>query len=188
MKVFSDSWRVEVVAQSEEQVKKAAELKLWLEDRILELQDEMARLRETLAIVDESLRASTFRPASEMIEAKKEVPEVRDVKRDKGGQVLARASITQDSLAIEPEDGVVLRSSTAPFKSFLLGKILDGMRAKDSALAAAGKIQSGEELRYDVEEKSGAIARIMIENYRERARLNEILSTVSWTFSRMLEK
>jgi len=29
---------------------------------------------------------------------------------------------------------------------------------------------------------------VIVENYREKARLNEILSTFAWTFSRMLEK
>jgi hypothetical protein len=44
------------------------------------------------------------------------------------------------------------------------------------------------ELRFDVEESNGAIGKLIVENYGEKARLNEILSTVSWTFSRMLEK
>ena len=53
---------------SERDVKKAAELKLWLEGRIAELQDEIERLKESLGYVDATLRVSTFRPASEMME------------------------------------------------------------------------------------------------------------------------
>ena len=176
------------MAESEDQLKKSAELKLWLENRIAELQEEMGRLKETLAIVDASLRASTFRPAIEMIDASREIPEVRQLKRDKGGQPVADASVTSDSISIDPAEGVVLKTSTPPFKSFLLGKILAGMKEKDSQLVAAGKIQKGSELIYDVEEKGGQITRLMIDNYREKARLNEILNTVAWTFSRMLEK
>ena len=37
---------------SERDVKKAAELKLWLEGRIAELQDEIERLKESLGYVD----------------------------------------------------------------------------------------------------------------------------------------
>lgn len=51
-----------------------------------------------------------------------------------------------------------------------------------------GKLAKGAGLRFDVEEVNGAIGKLIIENYREKARLNEILSTVSWTFSRMMEK
>jgi hypothetical protein len=173
---------------SERDVKKAAELKLWLEGRIAELQDEIERLKESLGYVDATLRASTFRPASEMLAEAREVPEVRDLKRDKGDQVIARASVTPESVSIEPVEGVPLKSTTPPFKSFLLGKILQGMKTSDLDLIAKGKLGKSMELRFDVEESSGAIAKLIVENYGEKARLNEILSTVSWTFSRMLEK
>jgi hypothetical protein len=175
------------MASAEDDVKKAAELKLWLEGRIAQLQEEIARLSETLSYVDANLRASTFRPAIEMMAESAEAPEIRELKRDKGGAVIATASITPDAVAIEPS-GVVLKSSTPPFKSFLLGKILQGMKTSDEALVKSGKLAKGEELRFDVEEANGSISRVVVENYREKARLNEILSTVSWTFSRMLEK
>lgn len=176
------------MATEEDQVKKAAELKLWLENRIAELQEEMGRLKETLALVDASLRASTFRPAIEMMDEAKEVAETRELKQDKEGGVIATASVTSESVIIEPKSGLKLRQSTPPFKTFLVGKILQGMRTKDQELVTEGKLAKGKELSFSVEEAQGAISRVTVENYREKARLNEILSTVSWTFSRMLEK
>jgi hypothetical protein len=176
------------MAAPERDVKKAAELKLWLEGRITELEEEIERLRETLSYVDDTLRATTFKPAIEMMAETKEVPEVRELKRDKGGQVVATASVTSDSVSIEPRDGVTLKTSTPPFKSFLVGKILEGMKVKDEELVRSGKLAKGLELRFDVEESNGLVGKLVIENYRDKARLNEILNTVSWTFSRMLEK
>lgn len=176
------------MAAPDREVKKAAELKLWLDGRIAELQDEIGRLQETLGYVDATLRATTFKPAIEMMAETKEKPELRELKRDKGGQVIATAFITADSASIEPRDGITLKVSTPPFKSFLLGKILQDMKSKDEGLVASGRLAKGSGLRYDVEENSGLIGKLIIENYRETARLNEILSTVSWTFSRMLEK
>jgi hypothetical protein len=176
------------LAAQEGEVKKAAELKLWLERRIAELEEEMERLRETLGYVDATLRATTFKPAIEMMAEVKDAPQLREIKRDKGGQALATAAVTPDSVSIEPREGVTLKSSTPPFKSFLIGKILQEMKSKDEGLVAAGKLAKGMELRFDVEESNGTIGRIMIENYREKARLNELLNTVAWTFSRMLEK
>ena len=169
-------------------VKKAAELKLWLEGRIAELQAEIDKLEETLGYVDTTLRASTFRPAIDMLEEAKEVPEIRELKRDKGGQVIATAAITTDSLSVEPKEGVSLKAITPPFKSFLITKILQGMKTKDEELVAAGKLSKGLELRFDVEETNGFVSKLTVENYRDKTRLNEILSTVNWTFSRMLEK
>ena len=176
------------MAAPDKEVKKAAELKLWLEGRIAQLQDEMERLRETLGYVDTTLRATTFRPAIEMMAEAREIPEILELKRDKGGQVIATASVTSDAVSIEPKEGVPLKPTTPPFKSFLIGKILQGMKTKDEEMVRAGKLGKGMELRFDVEENNGLVGKLIVENYREKARLNEILNTVSWTFSRMLEK
>jgi len=176
------------MAAAERDVKKAAELKLWLEGRIAQLQEEIERLEESLAYVDETLRATTFRPAIEMMPEAGEIPETRELRRDKGRDVIAVASVTSAKVSVEPKEGVVLKQSTPPFKSFLVGKILQGMAAKDEELAASGKLGAGSGLKFVVEEAGGAIVRLTVENYRDKARLNEILNTVSWTFSRMLEK
>ena len=173
---------------SEKEVKKAAELKLWLEGRIAELQDEIERLNESLGYVDETLRVSTYKSASEMMEEVREAPEIRELKRDKSNQVIAKASVAEGSVAIEPNQGVTLKTSTPPFKSFLLGKILQGMKTSDLDLILKGKLGKGAELKFDVEEVNGTLSKLSVENYREKSRLNEILNTVAWTFSRMLEK
>jgi hypothetical protein len=123
-----------------------------------------------------------------MMPRSEEIPEVRELRRDRGKDVVAVASVTSGSVSIEPKQGLMLRQSTPPFKSFLIGKILQGMKSKDGELAASGKIAKGSELRFEVEESGGAISRLRIDNYGEESRLNEILNTVAWTFSRMLEK
>ena len=169
-------------------VKKAAELKMWLEGKISELQEEIERLKESLAYVDATLRASAFKPAIELMQDAKEVSQTKELRRDRGSEVLAIASITSDGVSIEPKAGVNLRQTTPPFRSFLLGKSLPGMTNKDLELTASGKLGKGRELRFDVEEANGRITRLTIENYRDEGRLNEILNTVAWTFSRMLEK
>lgn len=189
------------MSTSDEQLKKAADLKLWIESRIAELQEEIEKLREAQTLVDAVLRSSSFRPASEVVsppsrpsEAPRsvdeggQIPEMRELRRDRGGETIAIAQVTRDRVVIEPVAEVVLHSDTPPFKSFLVGKILTGMKSKDEELAAKGRIPKGKEIRYNVAEKAGRISNISIENYRENERLTEILNTVGWTFSRMLEK
>ncbi len=172
---------------AETDVKRAAEHKLWLEEKIAELEEEVGRLKMSLEYVDAFLRASTFRSASEMLGSAQE-PEVRELRRDKGTDVIAKATITPEGVSIEPAEGLELRSATTPFRSFLISKILQGMKSGDMELVTRGKLARGTELAFDVEEKDGAIARLTVENYRDKARLNEILNTVAWTFSKMLEK
>jgi hypothetical protein len=62
------------------------------------------------------------------------------------------------------------------------------MKAKDEELATTGKLGKEEVLRFNVQERNGLFSRLVVENYREKSRMTEILNTVSWTFSRMLEK
>jgi hypothetical protein len=197
------------MSTSDEQLKKAADLKLWIENRILELHEETEKLKEALALVDALLRASSFRPASEVLAAQPlvkvkdvskaitkdeleetggQIPEIRELRRDKGGETIAIAQITKDRVVVEPVGEVTLKSETPPFKSFLIGKILTGMKTKDEDLVSKGKEQKGRELRFAVNEKGGRIASLTIDNYGGNERLTEILNTVGWTFSRMLEK
>ena len=186
------------MAETEDQLKKNAELKLWMESRIGELQEEIDRLKEAMGVIDSVLRASSFRPATEMprprttassAESEGEpIPEIRELKRDKGGETIAVAQVTRQKLKIEPVAEVALKADTPPFKSFLLGKILTKMRSDDEASVSKGRLKKGDELSYSLSERSGRISALVIENYREKERLTEILNTVSWTFSRMLEK
>jgi hypothetical protein len=180
------------MATSDEQLKRAAELKLWIDSRIAELQEEVEKLKEAQTMVDTVLRASSFRPASEVLPRAKDepgqIPEMRELRRDKGGETIAIAQITKGKVVVEPVAEVALKSDTPPFKSFLMGKILTGMKAKDEALVSGGKLERGKEIRFSVAERGGKISGLTIENYREGERLTEILNTVSWTFSRMLEK
>jgi len=187
------------MAANEDQLRRNAELKLWIETRVGELQEEIDRLKEALAVIDSVLRASSFRPAAELasgaprpptadVSEEGPIPEIRQLKRDKGGETIAVAQVTSQRLKIEPVAEVALKADTPPFKSFLLGKILSGMKSADEDSVAKGRLKKGEELRYSLAERGGRITSLVVENYREKERMTEILNTVSWTFSRMLEK
>jgi hypothetical protein len=62
------------------------------------------------------------------------------------------------------------------------------MKAKDAERVAQGAMKESDVLAYRVEEENGTIKKIVIENYREKERLQEIFNTSSWVFTRMLEK
>ncbi len=189
------------MAASEDELRRNADLKLWIETRIGELQEEIDRLKEALSVIDSVLRASSFKPAASLASAGahlpaggeaepsgEPIPEIRELKRDRGGETIAIAQVTALRLKVEPVAEVTLKAETPPFKSFLLGKILSGMRSVDEESVAKGRLRRGDELRYTLSEKGGKISALVVENYREKERLTEILNTISWTFSRMLEK
>lgn len=192
---------------SEDDVRRAAELREWLMKQISDKQEELDRLRTTLSIIDSVLKQGSFRaaasitaepprpqaaPTRQVAPAKQSSLEtgrdIRPLKRAKDEFLLANAEVTPDAVAITPAPGVSLSSATPPFKSFFLGRILDGMKAKDAERVAQKSLLESDVLTYRVEEDGSAIKRIVISNYRDKDRLNEIFNTSAWVFTRMLEK
>jgi len=175
---------------SEEDIKKLAEYRLFLEERIKELEDQLETYRGILRVIDENLKKLSFVPATEYSVEKEitEEAEVRPLRRQKDGFLLANAYVKRDSVTIIPAPDVELYTSTPPFRSFFIGKVLEGMRRKDESEASIGRIPRDKTLRYTIDEKDGKIEKITIYNYRERSRLNEIINTATWTFTKMLEK
>ncbi len=211
----------------DEEIRRAAEIKEWLEEKIRDLELEVARMKEMMTIVDSILRKTSFvlaaklqavpqqassvnRITKEQETTKKESTsseprpvqrskilgtyaqktslETRALRRSKDGILLANAYIAQDRVDIVPSSDVVLSSATPPFLSFFVNRILKGYETKDKESMDSGRLSKDELLQYGVEEKDGRIIKVTILNFRDNSRLNEILSTVTWAFTRMLEK
>ena len=115
--------------------------------------------------------------------------EVRQLRRIKDNLLLATATLSPTRVEITPVDGINIDVNTQPFKTFFLNRILEGMKARDIEKVNRGEIQESESLNYQIEEKDGTlIKKIMISNYREKDRLNEIFNTSTWVLTRMMEK
>jgi hypothetical protein len=197
---------------SEQDVKRAAELKEWLVERIGELEIELGRLRDMQAIVDSVLRKSSFIsanelrniPAREKATSKEEISlpkqiqspvsvsnqseESRQLRRSKDGALMANAFITPEKAIIVPSSDVRVSQSTPPFTNFFVNRILKGYETKDKEQEQQGKLKHAEVLSFEITESEGYIDKVTVNNYRDKARLNEILSTANWALARMLEK
>lgn len=189
---------------SEQELKKVAELKQWLEEQIEEKEAELAKLRENLDAVNAVLRKASFITASELapVEVREEAkPKPQEVtatvkftqtiplRRTKDSKLLANVYASEDEIVIVPVSDLSLKTSIHPFKSFFVSRILDGMKNKDLELVSQGKLSKDKVISYDIEEdKEGNIKRIAIRNYREKRRLNEIISACKWVFTTMLGK
>ncbi|MFZ0648275.1 MAG: hypothetical protein WAM27_08655 [Nitrososphaeraceae archaeon] len=115
--------------------------------------------------------------------------QVKQLKRLKDNFLIANAEILQNSVELIPAKGIVLNINTPPFRSFFLNRILEGMKTKDAEKVSQNQIDESTSLSYYVEEdENGIIKRILINNYRDNERLNEIFNTSTWVFTRMIEK
>jgi len=176
----------------EEDVKRLADLMLRIEDRIRELEEELETLREISQLIDSLLRKRSFLRASQVPppeESREEEARTRILSRPKDGLPLATARIYEDKLVIDVNPELPLRTSIPPFKSFFINRILESMKEKDRREAAEGRIEHTQVLDPDIRESpDGRIELIEIRNVSDNKRVNEILNTLTWTLTKMLEK
>jgi hypothetical protein len=96
--------------------------------------------------------------------------------------------VERRGLHVTPEPDMKLDANSPPLRSFLVGKVLESMQAKDKEAAASGAIQPEAILGYSVEQDGGVLKGIQIENYGDERRLLELKNAIRWTFRRMYEK
>jgi hypothetical protein len=200
-------------APNEDEVKKAAEMREWLEEKISETEMELTRLRDMQTMVDSILRKTSFVPATELrsngstqakvqpsektgtaVKSEVQAPSVkssdepRQLRRSNDGKLIATAFVTPEKIIVVPSSDVKVSQTIPPFQNFFVNRIVKGYESKDQELVSSGKLDSQQALKFEIEETDGNISKVTIENYREKVRLNEILSTINWAFTRMLEK
>lgn len=217
---------------SEDDIRRAAEVREWLVKEVTNKKEELDKLRNTLLIVDSLLKKTSFisalnleSPASNLknrstqqyqplqeeeenttqqkpkINSVMKSPsdeyrkddtqdvEIRPMKRAKDNLLISNAEYTPTYVRITLVDDINLNINTPPFKTFFLNRILDGMKMKDREKVQKGELIESEIIDYKVDnEENGKINSVMISNYGERERLNEIFNTATWVFTRMLEK
>ena len=230
---------------SDDEIKRAAEIREWLVKLIFDKHEEIENLRATLSLVDSMLKSGSFKAASILKDnypiqssptnqfsptitnhqlskqtivsnavepnnqstatdiihqgnkssstasdpSRSLITETKELHRIRDNLLLAKAEYTTDFIDIVPADNISLNTNTAPFRSFFLGRILDGMKVKDEEKARNHQIKESDSLTYLVEEdESNMIRKIRINNYRDKERLNEIFNTCAWVLSRMIEK
>lgn len=186
------------------------EIREYLAKKAEEHEAELEHIRRNIAILDSMLKKSSFARASDLKRGAPEVAGAPGQEGDVGGDVdaaaleggqaeggatpimaggaaVAHATVTADEVTVRIADGVRLTADTPPWRTFFLEKIIGGMGKKDEARAAAGEIGAAEAIACEVREEGGAIREIVIRNYRDGERAEEIVGSVSWTIARMVE-
>ena len=222
---------------SEDDIRRAAEVREWLVKEVTNKKEELDKLRNTLLIVDSLLKKTSFISASNLespppnfenkstqqyqsrrgeedeeeeeettqqkprINSVAESPreeyrkddtqgvEVRTLKRAKDNLLISNAEYSPTNVRIALVDDINLNINTPPFKTFFLNRILEGMKTRDKEKVQKGELSESEIIDYKVDnDDNGKINSVIISNYGERERLNEIFNTATWVFTRMLEK
>lgn len=183
---------------SEEQVKDIVTLKESLIEQIDKHQESMEMLEKNIIMLDLFLKDSSFTKASQLKTTKVEVQSKTEnikksednsipIKRAGDGKVIANAYVTPEQVSIVLDDEIEISDDTPPFKSFFLDRIIGEMKKKDFVDVENGKIQKESIIDYIINKNGTDIREIIIKNYRQKERVNELINTAGWSLTRMLE-
>lgn len=170
------------------------ELREWISEEIEKREREIDRFQQNLRILDSLVKQSSFSKASSLVSSNKQNTQssqqvsssIIPIKTP-DGKILANAHVTSDELVIIPLDDIILDVETNPFKSFFLGRIIGGMESQDKSDVQNSRIPQNAAISCLVNKEGNRIREILIKNYRQKERVTEIINTVTWSFSRMIE-
>ena len=193
-----------VMQYTDEQIEKMLQLKESIVDKMAKHQEELDFLQKNLDILDVVLKGSSFTKASSLprkaetrIEKEKPIAETRiekedvaesiQIKKNKDGEVIANAFVTPEKISIIMSEGIGLTDEIPPLRSFFIERIIGEMKKIDSADVKNGKIDQSSVIDCVINKNGPAIREIIIKNYRQKERLDEIINTATWSLTRMLE-
>ena len=186
-----------VMQYTDEQIEKMLQLKESIVDKMAKHQDELDFLQKNLDILDVVLKGSSFTKASslprksepsvETIVKKEDTTDSIQIKKNKDGEVIANAFVTPEKISIIMSEGIGLTDEIPPLRSFFIERIIGEMKKIDSADVKDGKIDQSSVIDCVINKNGPAIREIIIKNYRQKERLDEIINTATWSLTRMLE-
>ena len=186
-----------IMEYTDEQIQKMLELKESIIDKMTKHQDELDFLEKNLEILDIILKGSSFTKASSLPRNEKPIqkdeikkenePESIPIKKNKDGEVIANAFVTPEQISIILNEGIGLTDEIPPLRSFFIERIIGEMKKTDSMDVKEGKIDADSVIDCIINKNGPSIREIIIKNYRQKERLDEIINTATWSLTRMLE-
>ncbi len=179
---------------SEEQVQDILALKEKLTVDIEKHREEIEILERNVRVLDSILKQSSFTKASDLVTTattqqrpKQQNANTIPITKGSGGEVIANAYVTPDQVSVVLDDKLDISSDTPPFKSFFMDRIIGEMKRKDSAEVENGRIQKEFAIDLILNKNGSNLREIIVRNYRQKERVNEIINTLGWSLTRMLE-
>ena len=173
---------------SEEQMRDILGLRDQISEQIEKHKEEIENLEKNLRVLNLILKQGSFTKASTISPVKATKSDsLIPIIRSGDGSVIANAYVTPEQVSIILEDDVVLPADTPPFQSFFIDRIIGEMKRKDDIDAENGRIQKESVIDCIVNKTGTNIREIIIKNYRQKERVNEIINTATWSLSKMID-
>jgi len=173
---------------SDEQIHDILKLKDHILNEIEKYKQEIEMFEKNLGILNSVLKESSFTKASDLSTKQTKSDSTKiPLTRGSSEEIIANAYVTPTQVSIVLNDDIGLDENTPPLKSFFIDRIIADMKRKDSSDVQRGKIQPDSVIDYVINKNGSHIREIIVKNYRQKDRVNEIINTAAWSFSRMIE-
>lgn len=178
-----------------EKMKKLAKFKTLLEKKIVDGEADLESLKILLEFVNKTLLEKGFKRA-EIAKPKPAetlaLPPVMEYEtavplKTVTGDLLANLYVSQDSMRLTIAEDKTFNVKTPPFQQFLIERVLNKMREKDSEAAGKGEMDHDKIFSYELILDGDTIREIVIRNLTSE-RLRELKSSIHWTLEKMYEK
>ncbi len=170
-----------------EQLQAILNLKEILIEKLEKNKKESILLEKNLRVMDIILGEMSFVKASSLKPSSTVSNYPISIKKNNKENVIANASITNNQISIELNRDINLSEEIPPLKSFFINRIIAEMRDCDLLDVKKGIIDSKCIISYHINKNDNVIRNIIIKNYRRKERINEIINTITWSLSRMVE-
>ncbi len=161
---------------SDEQIRDMLELKEDLDGKIIKYREQIEKLEKNISVLD-------TRNAPKTIKQERKIA----ITKSSDGTTIANAFVTSDEVSIILEDNVILDPKTPPLKTFFIDRIIGEMKKNDVQQVEDGKIKNHEVIDCVINDNGDKIREIIIKNYRQKERIDEIINTATWSLTRMIE-
>jgi hypothetical protein len=187
------------LTETEEYVKRLADMKAYLERMIREHNEEISRLRSFLEVIDSILAERSFRKvtilpepcltkanhiATPSLSAATQITPVLTAEGVHLGDFITDGR----NLKIVPDPNMKFQVNSPPLRAFLINRVLEPMQARDREAVSRGEMAVDQAMVFRIDEQGGILKEVYISNYADERRLNEIKNAAKWAFRRMYEK
>jgi hypothetical protein len=173
---------------SEEDLKRLAGAKAFLQRRIGDLEAEVANLKSLAEAIDVLLAEKSFKRV-ELSKAQEPKGPAQSIPiRTEDGIHLADLEVFEDRVVVKVDEGLKLDSGSPPLRSFLIGKVLEPLQAKDSEAVRRGEIPPEGAMSYELDQEGGYVRGLTIRNYGTEKRLLELKNAIRWTLRRAYDR
>ncbi|MBT8171505.1 hypothetical protein KJN74_01360 [Candidatus Bathyarchaeota archaeon] len=182
-----------------ENIMKIANLRVFLEKRIQDMEKELDGLKTLLEVIDKNLLKESFkRPKiSKPIETRKKqtIPQKAPIITQKRGiplktvtgdllaQIVTEKDFTKIILAEDKDFDI----NIPPFTSFFVERVLAKMQEKDKVDVNNGKIDPESIISFEIKQDKNIIREISLKNLRPE-RIRELKSSIRWTLEKMYDR